>query len=405
MFWKLERRSKIPGLAGLALLLWLCSGPVLANKDVLREYDRKISEKSARLDSIQTELALGRKKLEELRRKEGSYLSRLEQLERNIETAEEYVRELQQRMDSTSLTIGRLRDSLVIANDKLAVRQRQMKTRLRNIYKTGRVSLLQIAFTSENIFDMLRRIRYFQELNKYDRTLIADIDSARTRISAHAAALEKEREQLVALKAVKESEQQSLRAERQSREETLQEVRAEKEAYLAMVRELEAAQAELDLLIQTLARKRRKAKTEYERGLTVAFSKRKGALPWPVSGTVVKKFGRIVHPVYKTVTRSIGIDIEAAKGENVVCVAPGEVEYIGSMRGYGKFVIVNHYGGFITVYAHLDTIAVREGQEIPYGGSIGVVGETGSVSGVKLHFQVRKSEEPLDPAEWLEAKE
>lgn len=376
-----------------------------ADQDLLRTYDARISEKSAHLDSIKTELERGKRQLDSLREKEGSYLARLEQLERTIETAESYVSELNQRADSTATQIETLRDSLALANDALALRQRQMKIRLRNIYKTGRVSLLRILFTSENIFDMLRRVRYFQELNKYDRTLLAGIDSARTRISAHTTELERRREQLVALKAVKESEQEALKEQRADRKAMLEKVREEKKAYVAMVKELEEAQAELNTLIAALAKKRSRARAEYEQRLKVTFEKRKGALPWPVSGSVVKKFGKIVHPVYKTVTRSIGVDIAAGAGEDVFCVAPGVVEYIGSMRGYGKFVIVNHYGGYITVYAHLASITVSEGQEVPYGGAVGLVGETGSVEGAKLHFQVRKAEEPLDPAQWLEARE
>jgi septal ring factor EnvC (AmiA/AmiB activator) len=169
-----------------------------------------------------------------------------------------------------------------------------------------------------------------------------------------------------------------------------------------MVRELEAAQKELNVLIEQLEQRRVKARTEYERGLTVKIEEHKGKLPWPVSGEIVKGFGKIVHPVYKTVTVNNGIDISAGKGETVQCVAPGRVVYIGRMRGLGKFIVVDHSGGYLTIYGHLDAVRVVLEQSVDFGTELGTVGESGSLSGAKLHFEVRKSTASLDPTEWLE---
>jgi septal ring factor EnvC (AmiA/AmiB activator) len=102
---------------------------------------------------------------------------------------------------------------------------------------------------------------------------------------------------------------------------------------------------------------------------------------------------------------SNGIDIKAAKGEKVFSVAPGRVDYIGWMRGYGKFIIINHFGGYLTVYAHLEKISVVESQDLNFGDEIGLTGETGSLNGIKLHFQIRHESETVDPREWLEKKE
>lgn len=189
------------------------------------------------------------------------------------------------------------------------------------------------------------------------------------------------------------------------REEVLVEVKTEKKAYMAMVEELEQAQMELSLLVKRLARKRKEAEDEFKRGLKVAFEKRRGNLHWPVDGKVIRGYGKIVHPVYKTVTMSNGLDIRVQKGEKIFCVAPGRVDYIGWMRGYGKFVIINHFGGYLSIYAHLDKINVLENQEVKYGDELGLAGETGSLNGPKLHFQIRQSSETLDPRKWLEKRE
>jgi septal ring factor EnvC (AmiA/AmiB activator) len=302
-----------------------------------------------------------------------------------------------------------LTDSLHVASEQLEYRQALMKKRLRIMYKVGRsyrsndlMGMLQLAGSSRSVADLVHRVRYAQEINRYDRRLMATIESLRDDIEQRAIALEERREMLFALKMEKEQEQSTLLSQTTERRKMLDEVQAEKEAYESMVAELEQAQKQLNILITTLEKKRKDAKKEWERGRTIAFEKRKGELPWPVSGKVVRDFGKIVHPVYKTVTMSLGIDIAATNGDMVTCVAPGKVDYVGWMRGYGKFVIVNHFNDYLTIYAHLGEISVEQEQELEFGAIVGKVGETGSLSGPKLHFQIRKSTEALDPTGWLQ---
>jgi murein DD-endopeptidase MepM/ murein hydrolase activator NlpD len=252
---------------------------------------------------------------------------------------------------------------------------------------------------------MLNRLKYFQELENYDESLLRSIDSTRTVIAAHTESLEEQVEQLTALKNVKEAEQETLRGEQRKHNDMLAKVRGEREVYERMVKELEEAQRELTLLLKSLQEKRTRVKVDSARVRLVAFEKRQGKLPWPVEGGVARPFGKIIHPVYKTVTMNTGIDIAAHKGAGVICVAPGRVDYVGWMRGYGKFVIVNHYGGYVTIYAHLDNIAVTVDQEVNYGTKLGVVGEGDIESGARVHFQIRKETEPLDPQQWLEMRQ
>ncbi len=402
MFGKHECGSKIPFLITSLLLLVSVVYGQQKQRQLITEYENKIRKNSAMLDSIKQELEQGRRQLDDLRQKEGNFLQQLEQLEKNLATASVFIEELDNNIDTANIRIGYLNDSLAGAVRQLDARRGAMEKRLRSIYKAGEISIFEIVLTSSTIGDMIRRIRYFQELNRYDRELLASIDSSRAKIVRHTDELENKREQLIALRTLKEQEQEELKETRRVRQDMLEKIWDEKSAYLAMIEELESAQKELDMLLKALAQKKEKAKVELERGRKIAFKSRKGKLPWPVAGPVIKKFGRIIHPEYKTVTMSIGIDIGAKQGEEVVCVAPGVVEYIGSMRGYGKFVIANHYDEYLTIYAHLDQIRVRADQTLEYGAVIGTVGSTGSIDGAKLHFQVRKSTEPLDPGEWLE---
>ena len=375
-----------------------------AVKPASDEYERKIEEKHLALDSIKSELIKGREKLKLLQLEEGSYVSQLEQLEKNIGISKTYMKRLDVKIDSTSHTIGDLETSLSLENKKLKDRQEDMKSRLRYIYKTGQLTLPQVLLSSRDVSDMLHRVRYFEVLNHYDRKLLGQIDSSRSRIQARKTSLEKERRQLSLLKQEKEKEYGELVEEQGSRQKLLESVRTQKAVFESMIKDLEASQKELKNIVAMLESKRKKVRSAKEQGMLTSFEKRKGSLPWPVEGPVVTEFGRVVHSVYKTVVMNTGIDISAGKGEKVSCIASGKVAYVGWMRGFGKFVIVDH-GGYYTTYAHMDEVMVEKDDEVKSGSVLGVVGgESGLLGETKLHFEIRKSTEALDPVEWLEKK-
>ena len=404
MHWKHERRTKISGI-----IFFLCAAGVffpLVAKDVVGyvdDYDKKIEEKHLALDSIKEELVKGREKLKLLQQEEGSCVSQLEQMEKNISMTENYVRRLNAKIDTTADSIRELEESLCGENSKLAARQAEMRRRLRSIYKTGQLDLPQIILSSRNMSDLLHRVRYFEALHYYDRRLIVNIDSVRSGIKIRKEAVEKIHAQLSLLKSEKEKECVALAREQKGRRAILDSVRIQKESYSAMVRDLESAQKELKNIIAILVSRKKKARNAKEQGIFSGFEKRKGALPWPVNGKVLTEFGKVIHSIYKTVVMNTGIDIGAEKGERVRCIASGTVAYVGWMRGFGKFVIVDH-GGYYTTYAHMEDVAVEKDEEVRNGSVLGTAGDAGIVGGIKLHFEIRKSTEALDPIDWLEKR-
>jgi septal ring factor EnvC (AmiA/AmiB activator) len=95
------------------------------------------------------------------------------------------------------------------------------------------------------------------------------------------------------------------------------------------------------------------------------------------------------------------VDLAAAEGTPVRAVADGSVRFAGWFRGYGKIVILDHGEAYFTVSGHLADTAVALGERVAAGDPVGSVGETGSLSGPRLYFEIRRGGEPLDPAEWL----
>jgi murein DD-endopeptidase MepM/ murein hydrolase activator NlpD len=130
------------------------------------------------------------------------------------------------------------------------------------------------------------------------------------------------------------------------------------------------------------------------------FEHKKGKLRWPVTeGRIVGRFGNQKHPTLKTVTQNTGIDIAVGSGTAVTTVADGEVATIWWLPSYGNLVIVNHSGGYRTVYTHLAEIRVGEGTKLKEGDLLGYSGE--ALEGPRLHFELWKDREKQNPEQWL----
>jgi murein hydrolase activator len=392
-----------------ALLLIFAAGllsPAMGRKDrIVTVYDRQLKKKADALDSIRTEIDKRRKKIGELEKTEGNYLARLEYLEMNIAASKQYLVMLSKRIDTAETTIVHLNDSLEQARTLLTGRQTVMKLRLRRAYMTGTLSPLMTLFMARSPLDLILRARYLEEVHRYDQTLAEKIDRTRNAIDEKKRSFETQRAELGALLREKKKENLLLLKEETSRRAIIADIRSKKKSNAAVIAELESAQKELNAIIRLLEEKRKKAMEQLQpspaTGPRSAFERQKGRLPWPLDGPVINHYGKIVHPLYQTITMNNGIDIGAAPGQPVRCVAAGTVIYTGSMRGLGRLVIVEHGGDYLTIYSHLEEITVSANQTVAAGTTLGRVSGADDTERTILHFEIRKSTDSLDPISWL----
>jgi murein DD-endopeptidase MepM/ murein hydrolase activator NlpD len=121
----------------------------------------------------------------------------------------------------------------------------------------------------------------------------------------------------------------------------------------------------------------------------------------PVPGEIGSGFGPRMHPVLGYTRMHTGADMRAGSGTPILACRAGEVVIAGSQGGYGNAVVINHGGGMATLYAHQSSIATSVGAHVAAGEVIGFVGSTGMSTGPHLHFEVRLSGNPVDPAPYL----
>lgn len=136
----------------------------------------------------------------------------------------------------------------------------------------------------------------------------------------------------------------------------------------------------------------------FEEGAVKAFSQLKGSLPWPVKGSLEKKFG-----AQRSDSRWDGVLISAQEGKDVRAITRGRVVYADWLRGYGLLTIIEHGKGYMTLYAFNQSLYKTVGDWVDAGTIIAAVGQSGGQSKAGLYFGIRKKGKPVNPLKWCRA--
>ena len=180
----------------------------------------------------------------------------------------------------------------------------------------------------------------------------------------------------------------SIAEARQDRLSLLRSVTEQDDLRRLAARERSSARRELAGMIRRLAPKGAQS---------ARFSVNKGRLGWPAVGKVDVGFGQRVEDAYGTVTSHNGLDIRAPPGSHVQAIAAGKVVHAGWLKGYGRLLILDHGEHYHSLMAHLASIAVAAGDDVKQGQEVGTVGDTGSLRGTVLYFEIRHEGIPVNP--------
>ena len=236
-------------------------------------------------------------------------------------------------------------------------------------------------FTATHDAELISRHRAQSEALEQARARAAEAASRRDRAVA---ALRKRSGQLA--------------SEREAKRRLVASLHDDRAGERAALVELETAERALE---ETLASLRGAREAEAHPVGGPPFVSLRGRLPAPVDASIVAGFGRVVGSAFQTETIRRGIEFDAPLGAPVEAVAAGAVRYAGWFKGYGRLVILEHGESYFSVSGHLDEMEVAVGDTVEAGQAIGSVGETGSLDGPRLYFEIRRGGEPLDPRVWL----
>ncbi|WP_342375722.1 peptidoglycan DD-metalloendopeptidase family protein [Myxococcus stipitatus] len=341
--------------------------------------------------ALREKLAAQRATLALVESKKLSVLEGLELMEEMVSFSRRRVRALE-----SDLAVFRKRVILAereeaLLREALRVQLRRLSPRLRTLYRVMRRRPLEVLLSAEDFAALVWRARALEASMSGDLELLRGVQRVAHLQRQSTRELKRLQASLATRVSFLQEQERLARAQREALEEVVGSLAGEAELARRAVKELEHADAELTQVVRELK----------EAPATHGFGALRGKLPQPTRGIVEVGFGKVVNPRFNTVTVQKGLDIRAAMGAPVQAVADGTVVYSGSLRGYGNLLILDHGDGYHTLMAHLSSITPGLGESVSAGEVVGEVGDTGSLKGAYLYFEVRKAGQAVDPAPWL----
>jgi septal ring factor EnvC (AmiA/AmiB activator) len=354
------------------------------------------------LGGIKKKIQEEKQRIRDINRRESSVISHLNTLDRNLNEKDKELKSLKQKLARVDRKVKRANQDLGYLALNIDAQEKLLLNRLVALYKFGDTETPQLLFSSGSYEDFLSSRRYLTSILEQDRQLIDDYRKRKKTVGNYQRQLVEDEQELKSLKKKAEQKKGEIQKDLLQKGMILDAVRQQKQVHLAAIRDLEAASAKLQGLINRLEKElQEKAKENSFVPSARGFGALRGKLPFPVRGKILSTFGKNENPKFNTFTVQKGIEIEAPLGAGIRAVHDGRVLYSDWFKGYGKILIIDHGEGYYTLSGHASALLKAVGEEVRAGDVVALVGDTGSLKGPCLYFEIRQRGKPLDPLAWL----
>lgn len=391
-------------LSFFLLSLW-----VFAQTDT-RDFDRELDYQSRAVKDLKLEIESTKQRIQGESQREASAARRISNLEEEISLVSRLIKQLKREQNDLKVEISDLEQNIVRNETELSILKDRYARRVTHIYSKGSLSDLERVLSSTSWRQAVYRAKFLKIISDIDRKTQEKINSLLIKIGQQKLNHETKLRKSLNLKKEREVQYASVRKKKKVKEAELAAIRRNKAELAEYLKEKQEGVKQLNEIIKRIqdekARFERAERIRRQQAAlkTKKFSALKGRLPWPAEGRVVAKFGNQWNPKLKTTTENPGIDIKGKPGSAIRSVLGGVITTITYIRGYGTTIIIDHGGGFYSVYSHVTNVETHVDSEVLAGDVIAYMGDSGSINGSKLHFEIWGKGQKLDPEKWLASK-
>ena len=382
-------RFSLARLSLVAVLLIAASLPVQSQSEQDAEQTRQ------RLQALQTDIAAITAALQEKERERGGLQNELRTSELNLSKLRQAQRKTQRNITATRTEIGELTDEQAELRRAAEEQQQAVIQELRSLWQQGNADQLRILLSEENPQDLARVLAYHRYFFQARSELLDRYEDTLERLSTSEVVL-REREQSLSVALGKlDQQREAVITANEERRMLIASIERELADDTQVLAERQRDQAQLTELLQQLETAVAQLITEVD---VEAFSEAKGSMPLPVAGTLAHRFGR---PRNQGKMRWQGISLLAEAGSQVSAVHHGRVVFADWLRGSGLLMVIDHGEGYMSLYAHNDSLLREVGDWVSTGTVIATVGNSGGQDEASLYFEIRKDGKPTDPLRWV----
>lgn len=381
----------------------LCSMPYGTNV-----FAANVGELEDKYDDLEKDLEEAKKKLEQLKADEETYIAQRKNYEDQmkivdgqIELVESSISELEASIREKEAEIAELQKSVDSLTVEIDENFELFKQRLKAFHRNDNASTLQLLLDAKSFSDFLTRYNVMKAIAQHDEELMdkleqdkADLKSKQEDLEGRITQLETQKSELEAQKEVLDNKRDELEDLSDAAQTALDNAQADQKEQQELIDYIDESLEKLEKEIEEATKQSQG--TEYVGGDFL--------WPCPDYTRISSPFGYRIHPITGKRKLHKGVDLAASRGADILAANSGTVTaaYDYENGSYGKYVIINHGGGRVTLYAHCNDVFVRKGDTVKKGDVIAEVGTTGSSTGNHLHFEVRINGEYTDPMDYFE---
>nr|WP_321401117.1 peptidoglycan DD-metalloendopeptidase family protein [uncultured Desulfobacter sp.] len=334
-------------------------------------------------------------KVQNFSRQEMQILDGLNEIDKVLNQARLTARDLRRDTVVISEEIEKTQGRIEQLNTSMQAVRDYAGKRLNALFRMQMMGRLEMAAPPSSLFDFVITQNALKKVVKSDFSLLDQQARNMQELNALEQGLNSQHKLKSDLQEQLAYEINVRKKEALKKEEILKDIRRRKGLALAAKESLEVSSRALNQTISAIAPQAAYAQVK------TSFARQKGQLPYPVTGEIISNFGTERKGDYNAFTFQSGIDIKAERGAPVKNVFSGEVMFAQWLKGYGNLMIINHGNNYYTLYAHIEELYKKKGDRVDTGEIIGTAGDTGSIKGPCLHFEVRHHGKPVDPLKWL----
>jgi len=331
-------------------------------------------------------------------RKESTIIHSVNKIDLSLNKARRQFSANKSKLSTLEKNISKTTDEYKKLTKKIESTEDYAAKRLVALYKINQMGQLHLLVTADSMHELFRRKIALERILENDEEIRKAFIEDKVSLKKVLNRLNQQQMKKVSLEASINKQIGTMSQKRKNRKKLLKEIRSKKSYELAALDSYKKTAKALDQTIESLSMQL-KPENQDKKSSFPAF---KGLLKMPVKGNIIRFFGAYKNDKFNVTNFCSGIDIRAKRGEPVAAVSDGKIIYSSWFKGYGNMIIIDHGSSYYTLYAHLEEVFRAKGDEIETGEVIATVGDTGSLTGPNLHFEVRHHGKPVNPLEWIE---
>ncbi|MFZ4855361.1 MAG: murein hydrolase activator EnvC family protein [Desulfuromonadaceae bacterium] len=367
------------------------------------------------LSGVKREIKAQKQLISKTRKVETAISTELKEILQALEKKQSDLSLLGRDLRGVELSLDKTGRDIQRVTEEAHRKRMEIERRLSSLYKAGELGALRMFFSAESFPQLAENIRYMKSILENDKRIFDEYNLKIDQLKSLKSDLERDALKKERIMSGIEQKKREIETEKIRKADYLGKVRQDRKNYETSLKELQANASRLqEMLTRLEALSRRKLSSRHEKpGSKLkpladlppvpdrGFASQKGRMNIPVRGAILESYGKHKHPEFNSYTFSKGLSISASSGTEIKAVYEGTVIFSDYFKGFGNMMVVDHGGGYFSLYAHASRLSKKVGVEVARHETIGAVGDVDSNKGSMLYFEIRHQGKPVDPAEWV----